>query len=185
MKKIFGITMFIIAVLVSFVGITYSYEYNQGDSLLFELNGPYKIYLNLHDKYEEYGVKVIKNGVNVSSQVNIDNSLLDVNKVGDYKVKYNLLVDGNIEYIYRMVYVRENIKPVIKLKGEEVVYLKLYGTYIEDGYEVTDNYDIDLYKKVVTTSNLVVNKVGEYMIKYTVVDSSGNESVAIRKVVVQ
>lgn len=185
MRKVYVITTFIIVLLVSFLGITYSYEYNENDSLAFELIGPYEINLELNEEYYEYGVKVIRNGVDISNLVNINNTSLDTSKVGEYKIKYELLVDGNIEYIYRIVKVREYIKPEIKLKGDEVIYLNLYDTYIEMGYEVSDNYDTDMYRRVITTSNLVVDKVGEYQIEYKAIDSSGNEAIAVRKIIVK
>lgn len=185
MRKIFGITTFIIVLLVSFLGITYSYEYNENNSLKFELLGSYELELELDSKYIEYGVKVTNNGKDISSLVKIDTSLLDMSKVGDYKVKYELDVDGNKEYIYRIVKVREYISPWIKLNGEEIVYINLNETYVEPGYEVSDNYDTDLDNKVVITSYLNVTKVGEYKIEYKVIDSSGNEQKVNRIVIVK
>lgn len=185
MRKIYVVTTFIIVLLVSFLGITYSYEYNVNESLLFELVGPYEITLELNDNYYEYGVNVKRNGEDISSLVNINKTLLDTSKVGEYKVKYELFVDGKIEYIYRKVKVREYISPEIKIIGDEIMYLNLYDTYVEMGYEVIDNYDTDMYGRVTTTSNLVVDKAGEYQIEYKAIDSSGNEAIAVRKIIVK
>lgn len=185
MRKLYVITTFIIVLLVSFLGITYSYEYNENNSLMFELIGPYEIILELNENYYEYGVKVTRNGEDITGLVNINKDCLDTTKVGDYRVKYELLVDGNIEYIYRIVKVREYIKPEIRVVGDEILYLNLYDTYIEMGYEVSDNYDTDMYRKVITTSNLMVDKVGEYKIEYKAIDSSGNEAIAVRKIIVK
>lgn len=185
MKKVYIIMSFIVLLLIGFLGITYSYEYTGADSLTFELLGPYKLYLNLDDEYDEYGIKVMDNGVDISSQINIDSSSLDMNKVGEYKIKYSIDMDGNEEYVYRLVVVRENIKPEIILKGDEIIYLDLNETYIEPGYEVIDNYDIDLINKVIITSNLNVTVIGEYTIEYRVVDSSGNEGVTVRRIIVK
>jgi len=185
MKKVIGLSTFIVIMLVSVVGITYSYEYNENESLTFELIGDYELELELGEEYYEYGILVKRNGVDISSSVNIDSSSVDMDKVGEYKVKYEVFVDGNIEYIYRKVNVRENIKPEIKLLGEEIMYIDLNSNYIEPGYIVSDNYDTDLDNKVIINSNLVVGEIGEYKIEYSVVDSSGNESTTIRKVIVQ
>lgn len=185
MKKIFGSALFVMLLLACFVGITYSYEYNEDELIFFELNGPHEIELELGNVYVEQGVKVLKNGVDVSDSVLIDDSSLDVNKVGDYKIKYQYINNGSVEYINRFVYVREYISPEIRLLGDETMYLKLNGTYVEPGYEVIDNYDTDLNNKVSTVSNFILDKVGEYTIKYIVVDSSGNEGIAIRKIIVQ
>ena len=185
MRKIFGVIIFVLVVLFSFLGITYSYEYNDNNFMNFELIGPYDLELELDSKYVEYGVKVTNNGMDVSSLVNIDTSLLDMSKVGDYKVKYELDVDSYKEYIYRYIKVREYISPWIKLKGDKVVYINLNGTYIEPGYDIDDNYDKDIRSRVVITSNLNVNKLGEYELEYRVTDSSGNESVVNRIVIVK
>lgn len=185
MKKIYIVLCFVVLLLVSFLGITYSYEYNENTSLRFELIGDYILDLSLDDEYIEYGVKVIYNGNDISSLVNIDNSMVDMNSVGEYKVKYEVVLDDMVEYIYRIVKVTENVKPVIKLKGDEVVYIPINSDYIEPGFDVFDNYDKDIYNNVVTTSNLNVTKKGEYIIEYKVIDSSGNESVVKRTVIVK
>lgn len=185
MKRIYLIITFILVLSFGILGITYSYEYNEYNSLVFELVGPYEINLKLNDDYYEYGVKVLKNGVDVSNLVNINRASLDTSKVGEYTVRYELLIDGHIEYINRVVNVREYIKPIINIIGDEVIYLNLYDTYIEYGYEASDNYDIDIESKVITTSNLMIDKVGEYKIEYKVSDSSGNEAVAVRRVIVK
>lgn len=185
MKKIVGVSLVIVFVLFGILGITYSYEYNISESLIFDLNGPYEMELELGSEYIEYGITVIKNGIDISNEVNINNSALNVFEVGEYKVKYEILVDGNIEYIYRKVNVLEYVKPVIKLLGEEIIYLDVNGIYQEPGYEVSDNYDTDLYDNVIITNNLDVSKIGEYKIEYSVVDSSNNMSVVSRKIVVR
>ena len=185
MKKIFIITTFIIVLLVCFLGVTYSYEYNENDSLKFYLIGPSTLYVDVNTDYEEYGIEVIYNGMNISSSVNIDSSSVDTSTLGEYKVRYELNIDENIEYVYRIVKVIDMSGPSIKLKGDANVYVMLGGSYIEEGYEVTDNYDLDMKDKVEIISNLNVNKEGEYKIEYRATDSSGNESIAIRTIIVK
>lgn len=185
MRKLFYVTTIIIVLLISFLGITYSYEYNEDESVMFELIGPYEYYLDVNSKYEEYGIKVFRNGLDISSYVNIDSSLVDTNRLGEYKVKYELEVDGINEYIYRIVKVIDNIKPEIKLNGEDIVYVDVNGIYYELGCEVIDNYDENLEKKVIVTSDLNITKVGEYDILYKVSDSSGNENSIRRRVIVR
>lgn len=185
MRKVYVLYCLIVVLLIGFLGVTYSYEYNDNDILKFELIGEYEVNLLLNDKYVEHGVNVFYNGMDISSFVIIDSSLVDTSKVGDYKVKYEINIDGISEYIYRIVKVRENIKPSIILKGDKEIYLDLNGTYVEPGYEIYDNYDLDLYKKLIVTTNLVVTKVGDYKIEYKVSDSSGNETVEFRKIIVR
>ena len=78
MKRIVFLTSFIIILLVSFLGITYSYEYNDNEIFKFELIGPSVLYIDVNSEYEEYGVKVVNNNIDVSSLVKIDSSNLDI-----------------------------------------------------------------------------------------------------------
>ena len=185
MRKIFVVASLIFVLLISFLGITYSYEYNENNSLKFELIGPYEIDLEINSIYYEHGVKVIRDGIDISDSVLINSSMLDVNKVGEYRIKYEIIVDGHTEYIQRIVNVYEKISPEIQLLGNNIIYLYVNEKYIEPGYEAYDNYDGNITNKVITTSNLVVDRPGEYEIVYQVLDSSGNESIAVRKIIVR
>jgi hypothetical protein len=60
----------------------------------------------------------------------------------------------------------------------------LNNEFTEPGYEANDNYDGDLTNKVEISGKVDVTKEGEYNIKYTVSDSSGNKTVTKRKVIV-
>lgn len=180
MRRILYITIFIIVSLFSILGITYSYEYNDAESLKFKLIGPSVLYIDINNEYEEYGIVVTNNGVDISSTVKIDSSLVNTSVLGEYKVKYEINIAGNKEYIYRVVRVIDKEVPQIKLKGEYTVDIILNGSYYEEGYEVIDNYDTDLNDKVEIISNVDTSKVGEYNVKYRVVDSNGNIGESIR-----
>lgn len=185
MKKIMYVIIFIAVMLVSFLGITYSYEYNESDLVKFELIGPSTLYVDVNTEYIEYGVKVINSkGVDISSLVKIDSSMVNMNELGEYKVRYELEVDDNLEYIYRDIIVIDKTSPEITLKGDKTVYVILNGVYYEEGYVVSDNYDTDLLDKVSVSGNVDTKNVGEYEIIYTVVDSSGNKGESVRKVYV-
>ena len=53
MKKIYYASIILIVLIVSFLGITYSLEYQESDNLVFELVGPSALYINAFDEYEE------------------------------------------------------------------------------------------------------------------------------------
>lgn len=185
MKKIMYVIIFIVVMLVSFLGITYSYEYNDGDLVKFELIGPSTLYVDVNTEYIEYGVKVINSkGVDISSLVKIDSSMVNMSELGEYNVKYELEIDGGLEYVYRLVKVIDEISPKIELKGDEEVYVILNGVYYEEGYVVSDNYDSDLSDKVSVSGNVDTKNVGEYDIIYSVMDSSGNKGESVRRVYV-
>ena len=127
MKKIYYVSIFLIILIVSFLGITYSFEYGKDDSVKFELIGPSPLYINAGSAYSEYGIKVLYNDIDVSDKVKIDSSSVDITKLGEYKVRYTY----GEEYIYRDVIVIDNSKPVINLIGGEEVYILLGGNYQE------------------------------------------------------
>lgn len=183
-KKIIVVVGFIFVLLISFLGITYSYEFPSNDSLIFELIGDSTIEIGLNSEYVEYGVKIIKNNKDISDRVVIDTSMVNVNAVGEYKVKYEIDNDGNKEYIYRIVKIVNKDIPVIKIKGEEIVHLILNGSYYEEGYEVIDNKDTDINDRVEIIGNVDTSKVGEYKLEYKVVDSDLNEASVYRTVIV-
>lgn len=182
MRKYYYITTFIILMLVSFIGITYSYEYENSDSIKFELIGPSTLYVDVNTDYVEYGVKIKYKNMDISDQVIIDDSQVNMAVLGKYLVKYTVSIDGLSEYIYREVIVIDKTSPVIELVGGEDISIIINGSYNEYGYSVSDNYDDDLDDKVKVSGEVDTSKEGTYLISYTVVDSSGNEGVTVRKV---
>ena len=74
--------------------------------------------------------------------------------------------------------------PVIKLKGDTNITLPLNGTFIEPGYEASDNIDGDITNKIEVEGSVDASKAGDYIIKYSIKDSSGNETTKERKITV-
>ena len=181
MKKLYYITTIITILIISLLGITYSFEYSDGADLNFELIGPTNLYVDVNSEYKEYGIKITYNNIDVSSKVKIDSKSVDTKHLGTYKVKY----EYNNEYIYRTVIVIDKISPTILLLGGEEVYILLNGNYQDAGYKVTDNYDTDLEDKVTTSGKVDIHKEGTYEIMYNVMDNSGNKASATRKVIVK
>ena len=61
MKKIYYLSTLVIVLLISFLGITYSFEYINNDSLTFQLIGDAIVHLDIYTEYSEYGVIVTYN----------------------------------------------------------------------------------------------------------------------------
>lgn len=74
--------------------------------------------------------------------------------------------------------------PVIILKGETNITLPLNGTYIEPGFEANDNIDGDITNTVEVEGTVDSTNSGDYIIKYTVKDSSGNITTKERKITI-
>jgi len=186
MRRMYYVTTLIIVLIISYLGITYSFVYeNDNEVVSFELLGPASLYVDVNSEYIEYGVKVFYQGNDISKQVVIDNSSVNMNKLGQYRVKYSVNVMGVEEYVYRDVKVIDTVSPVIELLGDEKVYVLLNGIYMEEGYTVTDNYDENLLEDVRVEGKVDVKKEGSYYLTYLVRDSSGNEAMARREVVVK
>ena len=181
MKRIYYVTSFVLVLLISFLGITYSFEYDGNDDISFELLGPDPQYIDVNTDYAEYGVNVTFGGKDVSSEIKVDTSLVNFSKLGKYKVKYQY---GN-EYVYRDVLIVDRERPVIELLGGAEINILLGGKYEESGYNVVDNYDKELEKDVKVDGSVNTNKEGEYILTYTVSDSSGNVGEASRKIIVK
>lgn len=181
MKRIYYISTVLIILIVSFLGITYSLEYEESDNLTFELVGPSSLYINVGEEYQEYGIKVYANGSDISDKVIIDSKEVDTAKLGEYRVKYQVYN----EYVFRNVYVIDRIAPEIKLLGGDELYILLGGKYSEPGYTVSDNYDNELNDNVKVSGKVNTSKEGEYELVYSVSDSSGNKSEASRTVIVK
>ena len=74
--------------------------------------------------------------------------------------------------------------PVITILGEADVSINQYTSYIDAGATATDEVDGDLTSSIVTTGVVNTSIEGNYIITYTVSDTSGNTATATRQVVV-
>ncbi len=185
MKKNILTFIAVIVILISLLGFTYSYEITDNDVIKFSLIGPATLYLEVNTTYDENGIVCKYGNMDVSDQVKIDLSDLDMSKLGDYKVKYSFSINDRTEYIYRKVKVVDTTKPILTLNGSIEDVVLIYGTYIDSGFSAIDNYDGDITDKVKVEGNVNTQKEGNYKITYNVVDSSNNKSSLIRNVSVR
>lgn len=81
--------------------------------------------------------------------------------------------------------VRDEIAPVISLKGNSEKTIYIGDIYEDEGCIAQDNIDGDITKSVIVTGKVDTKNEGTYTIKYNVEDSSGNKTEAIRKVTVK
>ena len=114
-----------------------------------------------------------------------DGDLTDKVKLTDDEdgLIYSVTDSSNNKYSVKRKIKREDTEaPSLKLKGPSTIYLGLTMKYEELGYEVKDNCDSDI--KVTVESNVDTNKAGNYTITYKAVDSSLNETIVKRNVIV-
>ena len=92
--------------------------------------------------------------------------------------------------VYRKIVIINNdsirsLYPTIKLNGNDISYLKLYGTYQDEGVFASDSVDGTIPKEnIIINDNIVSSQEGEYKVVYTVVNSRGYASSVTRKILV-
>lgn len=166
MKK----TTIIFIILILIVIIT-SIIYNTFPRL--QLNGSKNMIISYRDKYEEPGV-IVKNATgNYMSKIKIDNNI-DNKTIGNYYVDYSLKLGGKTLQVRRNVKVIDDVSPVIKLKGDQIIEISINSKYEEPGFAATDEYDGELTDKVEIIGEVNTQEYGEYVIKYKVTDNSSN-----------
>jgi len=170
------------------IGSVFIYDYIikkiNGDSkkLKLEINGDKEIILKYNAEYSDLGATAKYEDEDLTSTIEIDNNI-DIKKIGTYKYTYKVKYKSIEKEIDRIVKVVDDKEPVINLKGREDISIGIGGKYTEYGAEATDEYDGDLTDKIIIDSSSIdVNTPGTYEIRYSVEDSSGNKTDAIRKV---
>ena len=163
----------IIPILILLIIITISIIYNTLPRL--QLNGPQNMVISYRDEYEEQGV-IVKNATgNYMSKIKIDSNI-DTKKIGNYYVDYSLKIGGKTLHVRRNVKVIDDINPVIKLKGEQIIKMSINKQYIEPGYTAIDEYDGDITDKVQITGEIDAENYGEYVLTYKATDNSNNQT---------
>lgn len=135
--------------------------------------------IEVNTKYKDKGAKVngSKNKYKISGNVN-------TNKIGSYIINYKITHLKTTKVAKRKVTVIDTTPPEITLTGETI---EIYQNedYKEPGFSATDNYDKDITSKVKINNNIDKTKTGEYIITYSVKDSSKNKTEVTRKVIVK
>lgn len=147
---------------------------------MIELNGQQTLEIEVGGTYDELGASGKYRDKDISDLITIQNTV-DVNKVGDYEVVYEINYQNKKETIKRMVKVKDTTLPVIILKGQKTAIQTINQNFEEPGYEANDNYDGDITDKVHIEKEIINER--EYKLRYTVKDSSGNEAVAAIRIV--
>ncbi len=154
-------------------------------NVVFNLLEPVSQEIEVNNEYIELGATVKIDNIDKTADIIIDSSALDVNKVGEYNIRYKVIVDDEIYQETRKVIVKDTINPTIKLKGSNNLILLLNEPYKEYGCEIEDNYDKDLKDKLEIKNNINIKAVGSYKVHYSITDSSGNKASISRNVTVK
>ena len=92
---------------------------------------------------------------------------------------------GNIATVERKIIYKDAVAPVITLNDETDIIFDIGKEYVDAGFTATDDCDGDITDKVKVEGSVNGLEAGEYTLTYTVLDSSENECVVKRNVLVK
>ena len=143
-----------------------------------KLKGNKNIEINYKEEYKELGVtgSIFNKKLKVKT-----NSNYIANKIGKYKITYELKYFLTKKMVYRNIIVIDNISPIIKI-DKKVISLKVNDEYKESNYSAYDDYDKTITDKIKIDNNINNKKSGTYEVIYKVSDSSNN-STEVKKIV--
>lgn len=159
-----------------FFGIYSFAQTGDNEAPVITLKGDAKQTIEVGSKYVEKGATAIDDDdTDLTDEIIIDGKV-DENKVGTYKITYNVSdsAGNDAEEVVRTVYVVDTTSPVITLNGQANMIVRVHSNYVDAGVTVIDNYDKDIVDKVSSVSNVNTNIVGVYTVTYDVTDSEGN-----------
>ena len=178
-ELICGIVFFIAALLCGAWFLLYGYFVAPE----IKLNGSEEVILKVNDKYEDAGAIAILDNVDITDKIVTENKV-DNTKVGTYEITYSVTNNKGRkkQTVTRIVKVRDDVKPEIKLKGGSPYKVQYGSTFTDPGYTATDNYDGDITKKVKTNGEVNTHQLGSSKIYYSVTDSSENTTTVTREI---
>ena len=98
-------------------------------------------------------MNVSVNGEDKSELLQVDYSNINLNKIGEYIVKYYIIYNKQRYEELQTIKVVDTVNPEISLEGGSVTIL-LNEEYKDPGYKANDNYDGDLTDKVEIVSDV-------------------------------
>lgn len=175
LKKI----LIVVLIIIFLISISLLVYFLTKKEINLSLNGSNKIVLNYDESLIDtgatacYGNELLDNCKDVSGSIKTSTNLIE-GTIGNYKITYEIEIDGIKKTIERYVSVVDKEKPVITLESVNENTFCPGEIFIDPGYSAYDEYDKDLSDKVIVT------KEDNYIV-YTVTDSSGNTTIEKRE----
>jgi uncharacterized repeat protein (TIGR02543 family) len=118
--------------------------------------------------------------------------LVDVTVLGSTTVTYVVRDNsGNMTTTTRTFTVRDEVPPVVTLRGNAIIQVELGTSYTDEGIEFSDNYSLPAAITVTSGVNgssltpVNTNLVGDYIISYVVTDENQNQTTVTRLIEVR
>lgn len=140
-----------------------------------ELNGIQNMTISYRETYEEPGVILKNANAKYLNKLKIEDNI-EEQKLGTYHVDYTLKLGSRNLKKRRTIKVIDDIPPVIRLEGNQVMEISINKEYIDPGYKAIDEYDGDITSKVEVDGKVDTSNYGEYIIKYKVKDNNNNQT---------
>lgn len=151
------------------------------------------IYYKKHNEYKEPIITIKENNnYEINSEINIESildttenielingsELIDTSKVGNNEItiKYKNLINNTEEEKKVEINIVDTIKPVIEVLNKEIITEQGINIDIKSNAKIFDNSNETLDIEIEGTYD--INVVGEYNLKYTTKDNSGNIAVS-------
>jgi lipoprotein-anchoring transpeptidase ErfK/SrfK len=171
-RKIFGIIILIVLLLILFALICTKVEIFNSFPLDFKLKGEDIVTINIGEEYVDdgYSAKFFFNDVSnsVITKNNINNEI-----PGEYNITYTYSNKLMKKSIIRRVNVIDNIPPTLTLETDKIsIYVD--GVIYPGKIKAKDNIDGDISSKVEIDNQVNNKKAGKYKVVVSVSDSSGN-----------
>lgn len=145
------------------------------------LNGEKTQVIEVFSEYADPGATAKMGRKDCTNQIVAD-GMVDTQKIGDYTVTYTVTLGKKTYSAQRIVSVVDTRPPQLQLEGETEMTVSGRELFEEPGFSATDAYDGDLSDKVTVQEE----KNGDiYTLTYRVTDQSGNESTAVRKLIIK
>lgn len=114
-------------------------------------------------------------GYSASDNYDGDMTAAVIREERDGKVYYTVTdSSGNTTQVVRDIFYDDPVPPELVLSGEDILQVKLGDSFVDPGYQATDNVDGDITAKVTVEGTVDTATVGRYTLTYTATDGFGN-----------
>ena len=151
-----------------------------GQSPVITLNGDSSITLEACSEFIDPGASVFDNCLgDISSELEIDNTELDLGTPGTYTIRYNVTNATGItgEELTRTITVVDTTAPIVTLEGANPQQVGNCSTYVDPGVIIDDGCVTNIANVVVTGDTIDTSTLGTYTITYSFTDDAGNPAV--------
>ncbi len=142
--------------------------------------------VEINSEYLEKGVEAFySNGSKAEYETLIEHNgipkqFVDTSKFIQYKIKYTVREGNKTASIIRTVTIEDTIPPTLIIPSDKTITISEVANFNkEEGVTVSDNSEEEIEVQI---TGEISSEVGEYILTYEAVDSSGNKTSKIRKI---